>query len=454
MDPRTRELASYAAGLAYRELTSEAIHECKRRIIDTLGCAIGAYDSEPARIARKVARKQSGRPAARIWGTLEETTPELAAFANGVMLRYADYNDAYFVRSSGHPSDNLATALALGDALHSDGKSVLLASVLAYEVFCNLSDVLPREQGYDYVVHGVIASAVAAAKLLALDEEKTAEAISLSIVPNMALEQTRLGELSMWKGCAAANASRNGLFAAVLAAEGLTGPDQPIDGHAGLCHAVGEFSWAPFGGRGGPFRVTRTHLKYYPAVVHAQSPITAAIELAGRFDAADVERIDVESYWVAKRYTDRASPLWHPGTRETADHSLPYIVATALLDGTITAESFSEARLHDPAIRRLIECMALRENPEFTATHPQRWPCRIQVRTTAGAVHTSEAEYFKGHAENPLSDAEVEEKFRQLSAGRLDGRGCETLLKALWRMDQVDDVSRIIGQMKFSEPNT
>ena len=454
MDQRTRELASYSASLAYRELTPEAVHECKRRIIDTIGCAIGAYASDPARIARKVARRQSGHPASRIWGTLEETTPELAAFANGIMLRYADYNDAYFMRSSGHPSDNLATALALGDALHSDGESVLLASVLAYEVFCNLSDVLPREQGYDYVVHGVIASAVAAAKLLGLNEEKTAQAISLSIVPNMALEQTRLGELSMWKGCAAANAARNGLFAAVLAAEGLTGPDHPIEGHAGLSHAVGAFSWAPFGGRGGPFRVTRTHLKYYPAVVHSQSPITAAIELAGRFDAADVEHIEVESYWVAKRYTDRASPLWRPATRETADHSLPYIIAAALLDGTITAESFSEARLHDPAISALMERMTLRENAEFTAAHPQRWPCRIEVRTKSGSVHASHADYFKGHAQNPLSDAEVEEKFRQLSAGRLDAERCEALLSDLWRIDEAEDVARVIGHLKFAEPNT
>src|SRR5438874_230157 len=119
MDHRTHELASYAASLSYDELTPEAIHEAKRRIIDSVGCAIGAYDAEPARIARRVARRQTGKPNARIWGTLETTTPELAAFSNGVMLRYADYNDAYFMRSSGHPSDNIAVTLSLGDALRS-----------------------------------------------------------------------------------------------------------------------------------------------------------------------------------------------------------------------------------------------------------------------------------------------------------------------------------------------
>jgi 2-methylcitrate dehydratase len=450
MDQRTRELASYAADLTYEDLTPQAIYECKRRIIDSIGCAIGAYDAEPARIARRVAGRQVGRPAARIWGTLEPSTAELAAFANGVALRYADYNDAYFMRSSGHPSDNIAATLALGDALHSDGRRVLLASALAYEVFCNFSDVLPREQGYDYVVHGVVAAAVAAAKLLDLDERKTAEAISLSITPNMALEQTRHGELSMWKGCAAANAARNGIFAALLAADGLTGPDQPIEGRSGLCFALGKFEWAPFGGRGGPFRVGETHLKYYPAVVHAQSPTTAAVELTGRFKPDDVSRIVVDSYWVARRYTDRSSPLWHPGTRETADHSLPYVIAAALLDGTITAESFAEARLRDPLIRVLMERMELRENTEFTAAHPLRWPCRIEISLRSGETLSAHADYFKGHARSPMSDVEVEDKFRRLAAVRLDVRRTDALLQALWTIDQAPDMAAVIDRLAFA----
>jgi len=449
MDQRTRELASYAASLTYEELTAEAVHECKRRIIDSVGCALGAYDAEPAQIARRIAGRQIGRPASRIWGTLEPSTPELAAFANAVALRYADYNDAYFMRSSGHPSDNIAATLAVGDALHSDGKRVVLATALAYEVFCNFSDVLPREQGYDYVVHGVVASAVAAAKLLDLDADKTAEAISLSITPNIALEQTRLGELSMWKGCAAANAARNGIFAALLAAEGLTGPDQPIEGRSGLNHAVGKFEWAPFGGRGGEFRVTQTHLKYYPAVVHAQSPITAAIELTGRFKVDDVARIVVDTYWVARRYTDRDSPLWHPATRETADHSLPYVIAATLLDGTITPESFSGERLRDPAIHALMACMELRESAEFTAAHPNEWPCRIEIGMRSGATLTAKTDYFKGHARKPMTDAEVEAKFRRLATGRLDEAGTSALLEALWTIDQAGDVSTVIDRLEF-----
>jgi 2-methylcitrate dehydratase len=277
-----------------------------------------------------------------------------------------------------------------------------------------------------------------------------AEAISLSITPNIALEQTRLGELSMWKGCAAANASRNGVFAALLAAEGMTGPDYAIEGKAGLYHAVGKFEWAPFGGRGGPFRIGETHLKYYPAVVHSQSPITAAVQLAGRFAPADVARIVVETYWVARRYTDRASPLWRPATRETADHSLPFIIAAALLDGAVTAETFSEERLHDPNIRTLMERMEIRENPDFTAAHPRRWHCRIEVHAASGTPFIAQTEYFKGHARNPMSDAEVEDKFRTLAAPRLGRAELDNLLQALWRIDQLADVSAVVDRLRYA----
>ena len=452
MDNRTRQLAAYAAGLRYDELTPAAIHETKRRFIDSLACLVGAYDAEPAVIARGMARRSLGRPPARLFGTLEETTPELAAFANGVALRYADYNDAYFMKSSGHPSDNLASVLAMGDALHSDGKTSIVASVLAYEVFCNFSDVLPREQGYDYVIHGVAAAAVAAGRMLGLDEAKMAQAISLAAVPNVAMEQTRLGELSMWKGCAAANAARNGIFAAMLAADGLTGPDAPLEGKWGLSRAVGAFEWAPFGGRGGPFRVAETHLKYFPAVVHSQSPITAAMQLSAGLDVTSVERVDVDTYWVARRYTDRNSPLWHPGTRETADHSLPYIIAAALIDGTISADSFAEERLYDPRITHLMGCMELREVPAFTELHPVKWPCRIVITLKDGTKREAYTEYFKGHAKNPMTDAEVETKFRTLTSARVSTAQADKALAVLWQLDEVTDVSEIVGLFQFAKP--
>jgi 2-methylcitrate dehydratase len=452
MDQRIRELSKYAHELSFGELPAAVVHECKRKLIDTLGCAIGAFDAEPSRIARAVAQRYSGDPSARIFGTLQPSSAEHAAFANGVMIRYADYNDSYYKKSSGHPSDTLAAVLAIGDAVHADGKAVVTATILAYEVFCNFSDVMPPERGWDYVVHGVVAGALASGKLLGLNVDKLAQAIALAVTPNMALEQTRVGELSMWKGCASGNAARNAIFAALLAQQGLTGPAEAIEGRWGLQHAMGRFEWAPFGGRGGPFRLAETHLKYYPAVVHSQSPIAAAIELHAQVKPKDIQSIVVDTYWVAKRYTDRASPLWQPRTRETADHSLPYIIAAALIDGTVSEASFSDERLHDARIKDLLAKTTLRENPDYTRAHPSSWPCRIEITTRSGERKAAQVDYFKGHAKNPLSDAEVEGKFRELTEARLAPGQAGRILEKAWNVDRLTDIGELIGLLSVTDP--
>ena len=448
MDRHIRELAAYAASLKFHDLSDHAVHECKRRFIDTIGCALGAFDADSSRIARAVAGRYAGQPAARVLGTLAPSTPEHAAFANGVMLRYLDFSDAYYMKSSGHPSDTLAPVLALGDALHVDGKAAMTAAALGYEVFCNFSDVVEHEQGWDYVFQTVVACAVAGGKLLGLDERRMAQAIALAITPNLALEQTRTGAISMWKNCAAANAARNGLFAAILAGEGITGPAEAIDGKWGLQSVVGKFEWAPFGGRGGPFRVTQTHMKYFPAVVHSQSGIAAALELHGKVNPADIERVNVETYWVARRYADRSAPSWRPETHETAHLSVPYILAAALLDGTITTETYSDVRRADSILRKLLDSMTMIENAEFTKAHPQAWRYRIELVLKSGERKTASSDYFKGHARNPMSDAEVEAKARSLAVPILGGRSTDALIDRLWQLERLPDIGEIVGMTK------
>jgi len=449
MDSTIEQLAEYAAGLRYKDVGPDAVHQCKRRLIDTLGCLAGGFDARPSVIARSLARGARGNPSARILGTQERSTPELAAFANGVMMRYLDFNDATFGKSAGHPSDVFAAVLAVADSLRADGRSAITASVLAYEVFCSFSESVQREQGWDHVVFGVVACAAGAGKLLGLSRAKMGNAIALAIIPNMALEQTRTGELSMWKGCAAANAARNGVFAARLAQEGLTGPAQAIDGKWGLWHPLGKFQWQPFGGRGVPFRITGTHIKYFPAVVHAQTPITVALELHGQARPEEIEAIAIDTYWVAERYVDRGNALWHPGTRETADHSIPYCVVAAIVDGAVTEETFSAKRIRDPRIAALLERTTIRENPAFTRAHPGEWPCRIELTLRGGKKRIAEAPYFKGHAQRPLSDAEVEEKFRSLAEPLLGRRAADAVLAAAWRLDKLADVGDLLKLLKF-----
>jgi len=449
MDSTIEQLAGYAAGLRYRDLPPEAVHECKRRLIDALGCLVGGFDAEPAAIARALARRSRGNPPARILGTQEATSPELAAFANGTAMRYLDFNDAYFMKSSGHPSDTFAAILAVADAAGASGSKVVTAAAAAYETYCGLSDVVEREQGWDHSVQAVMGSVIGAGQILGLDAGKMGNALSLAIIPNMALEQTRTGELAMWKGVAGPNAARNGIFAADLARAGMTGPGQAIEGKWGLWHALGRFQWEPFGGRGRPFRVTQTHIKCFPVVIHAQSPVTAALELHGKFDPAGIEAIEIVSYWVAGRYVDRKNPVWHPATRETADHSLPYCVIVALLDGEVTEESFSAKRIRDPRIAELLGKTTIREDAEFTRLHPREWPCRIELALRGGKKQAAEVRYFKGHARRPVSDAEIEAKFRALTEHKLASKQADAILAKAWKLEKLKDIHELLKLFAF-----
>ena len=449
MGKSIQALARYAHQLRFEDLPADVVREAKRRFIDTIGCAIGGYDAEPSRIARAAASRCNGTPSARVFGSLAATSLEHAAFANGVALRYLDFNDAYLTRSSGHPSDTLAAVFAVGEATHASGTGVIAAAAAAYETFCNFTDVLERERGWDQVLHGVVATAVASAKLLALDERQLREAIALAIVPNLPLEQTRAGELSMWKGCAAANASRNGVFAALLAQLGMQGPSAAIEGRWGLRHAVGSFEWAPFGGKGGAFRIARSMIKPYPAVIHSQSPASVAMALREQVRIEDIAAIAIHTYWVANRYSDRASPLWRPGTRETADHSIPYVVAAALVDGAITDASFDDAHLADPRIAALMARMSVHEDPDYSRAYPARWSCRIEVETKSGQRRSRSVEHFKGHPDNPMTDAELEDKFRALAAPRLDRAARDAILARAWALETLGDIGELIDLLRW-----
>src|SRR5262245_57753630 len=193
-------LAAYSTTLTFDRLTPEAVHETKRRFIDSFATAVGAMPSEAYAIAKKCALRVSGNPAASVLGG-GTASPEWATFVNGLLIRYLDFNDTYLAKEPAHPSDNLAAVLAVGEAVGAGGKDLLTAAVLAYEVQCRFCDAASlRAHGVDHVTYGAVSSAVAAAKLMKLDPDRTTHAIGIAGVCNVALRQTRSGELSMWKG--------------------------------------------------------------------------------------------------------------------------------------------------------------------------------------------------------------------------------------------------------------
>lgn len=451
MDKTTLTLASYIASLDIDRLPAGTIREVKKRLIDAIGCGIGGYSSEPASIARQMAADSNGQPPARILGSGSHTSMEMAAFANTVMVRYLDCNDTYISKGSGHPSDMIPACLAVAEAHHASGRDTLRAIAAAYEIFTALADVIAlRDRGWDQGVFVVLGSAAGAAKLLGLTSEQTANALAIAVTSNIHTRQTRSGELSMWKGCATAAAARAGVFSALLAQKGMTGPTAAFEGRHGVWDQVtGSFQLGRLGGEGVPFGVERTNLKFFPAEYHSQAPLWMALALRNKVPVEQIEGIDVQTYYTAWSEIGSEPEKWDPQTRETADHSLPYLLALALTDGGIKVDSFSAERMRDPALRQLMQRIRISENPGFTREFPSKLVTRIEVTTRGGQRLVETASYPKGHAKNPMSDSDVSSKFADLTQDLLTPGRREALLRALWDIELAADIAGVIDLVRF-----
>ncbi len=462
-------LAGYTQTLCYDDLPGEVVHEVKRRILDSLGCAFGAWAAAPCRIARQVAQSVKVSGGATVWGASHRTLPDLATFANGAMVRYLDFNDTYLSKEPAHPSDNLAAILAAGECAHASGKRVIQAIALAYEIHCRLCDAAAlRPRGWDHVTYGSISSTLGAAKTMKLTEGQTIQAVNLAAVANVALRQTRVGDMSMWKACAFSNAARNGVFAALLAQRGMTGPAPIFEGDKGFMKLVsGPFEVSRLGGerapgdRPAPFRILDTYIKHFPVEYHAQTAVEAAlalrallIEAEGAHAIEGLTDIEVGSYDVAIEIIGRDAEKWQPTTRETADHSLPYCIAAALLDGRVTSHSFDTKRLGDPALRELMKKTRVVTQPEFTRCYPATMPTRITIRTNGGQIYTRQVDLPVGHPDHPMSDSDVEEKARRLASRRVGSARFDRLVECIWQLEREKDIATLMPLLKVKHRDT
>ncbi len=456
MDYVLKFLTDYAGALTYEKLPKEVVHEVKRRVIDSLGCCLGGYNMVPPKIARAHALEVTAQPGATVLGTSHRTSAELAAFANGVMVRYLDFNDTSHGRGGGHPSDNIPAVMAAAEYAGADPHALITGIVLAYEVMDRLGDYCPItiNRGWDYTTYEALSTAAGAAKVFGLSPEQMANALALAVVPNAASWQTRVGRLSMWKGCASGNAGRNGVFAALLAKRGLTGPDEAFAGANGFLKQVAGGSpleLKEFGGEGRIFKVQEAKLKYYPSDYETQCAVHPALELrrelGGRGD--DIEKIIVDTYRLAVVVAADTPDKWNPKTRETADHSLPYVLALAFTRGNVWLDDFTEERINDPQLRSLMPNIEVHEKEEYTKAFPDSHYFRIEVITRSGQHLVRETRYAKGHSKNPMSDAEIEDKFRSMACKLMDEAQIDRLMKTIYRLEHLDDIGRLMRLLRF-----
>jgi 2-methylcitrate dehydratase len=444
-DTTIARIVDYALATDFANLPGPVVHECKRRLIDTFGCAIAGFDDEPSRIARIVALKGEAAGGATILGTGRHVLPELACFANGVAMRCMDGNDC-FPGGGGHPSGVIAPVLAAAQMAGADARAVIAAIVIGYDAHYRLWQACRvLRKGFDHSFYSAVAAAVAVAKVLRLDRAAFANALAIAITPNLPFAVTRRGALSMWKGCAEAHAAKNGLFAAELARAGMSGPALAIEGAMAVRALFGPFELAAFPNEGGDYAILRTDMKFYVTEYHSQGPIFAALKLRSEIDLAAVTAITIHTYEFAYREIGSGAEKWRPLTRETADHSMPYIVAAALADGAFSDAVFAPARFADPKILALADTISVREDADINRDYPRKFRCRVDITTADGATRSASVDYPHGHHLDPVSDAEVEAKFRELAGRKLPREKVEALLATLWGFDKAANADAVFA---------
>jgi 2-methylcitrate dehydratase len=416
---QAEQLAAFVESASYERLPEATRQQLKVRILDALGCAIGALEAEPIHLLKQQIEEFGGSRHCTLIGG-GKTAPDRAAFFNSALVRYLDFNDSYLARGETcHPSDNLGAVLAAAEYADGSGRDLMTALAVAYQVQCRLSEVAPvRSRGFDHATQGSYAVAAGVSKALGLTRARTAQAVSICGTAFNALRVTRTGALSNWKGLAYPNTAFCCLHATFLAKRGITGPLQVFEGNKGFMDAIAgrfELNWAEENLE----RVNRTILKKYDAEIHSQSTLEAVLELkqAHAFGPEDVARVEVETFDVAYNIIGggEEGDKRTVRTKEEADHSLPYLVAVALLDGQVTPEQYRLERIGHQDVQELLKKVLVRPAEDYSREFPEQMPCRVTVILQDGSQLVREKRDYEGFHTRPLPWEQVVGKFERLS---------------------------------------
>jgi len=453
---QVEQLARFAVQASYEDLSQQARQELKIRVLDALGCAIGALDGPPLAMLRTHLQDFGGNPLATLIGG-GKTAPDRAAFYNAALVRYLDYNDSFLARGETcHPSDNLGAVLAAGEYAGKSGKDFLTALAVAYQVQCRLSELAPvRARGFDHTTQGAYASAAGAARALGLDKDQAANAIAISGTANNALRVTRTGRLSNWKGLAYPNTVFGAIHATFLAMRGITGPLEVFEGNKGFMDTIA-----------GPFEidwehenlelVRRTSVKKYNAEFHSQSALEGILELreSHQLRPEQVERIEIAIFDVSFNIIGggEEGDKHQVRTKEEADHSLPYMAAVALIDGEVTPAQYVPERIVREDVQSLLRKVTIRPDEEFSKRFPQEMPCRIQVFLKGDAVLTIEKHDYEGSYTRPMSWEKAVLKFERLAAPYSDERLRHSIEETVEQLEnkEVRQLTELLANVKRS----
>jgi 2-methylcitrate dehydratase len=425
MQSVSRTLAEWSHTLDFDALPAEAVECAKRFLYDSVGCALGGYQTEDVEIASSVLLDSGGTPQATLIGSGAKTSALHASFLNSLMVRALDYNDIYWKQDPSHPSDILPAAMALGELKGLTGRDLIVGIVLGHEIEMRLCEAaFPgiREVGWHHATLTAFASPFVAARLLGLDVERTIAAVGISASHSGSFGSVTAGNLTMMKNTVDPMACRSGVEGALLAERGYVGPEPIFEGREGLGHCISkDWKWdIVTEGLGESWRILQCSMKAFPVEALIHTPLTVTLALREEHHLRPENISDVRIQTIARAAEILSDPSkYDPRSRETADHSLPYCIAAALADGSVTTAQFERERIVDPELRPLMAKIRVEAKAEFEELFPALQPCEVSITTTDGKTHTQRMDYPMGDPRNPMTDAQMEAKFHALSKGVL-----------------------------------
>src|SRR5689334_4401194 len=450
----TAEMARWAAELKFTQLSKDAVYQAKRFLLDSLGCALGGYQQHDVKIALGVLEETAGAGPATIIGTGKKVDVVSASLANALMIRCMDYNDIYWKQDPSHPSDIFPAAMACCERAKSDGRELIVGLVLGHEFECRLCEAaVPgiRERGWHHATLTAFVSPIVAGRALHLGWEQIQHAIGISASCHCTLGAVTAGKLTMMKNTVDPMATESGVLAALLAEKGYTGPEHVIDGKEGLVHVFGP-DWklnVLTDGLGESWRITQCGMKFFPTEALTHAPISATLDLVHENDLKpdQVEKITIQSLARAADILSDPSK-YDPRSKETADHSLPYVIAAALVDRQVTPAQFTTQKIMDPKIRAQLKKVEVVADPEIEKVFPALQRVVVTIHTMDGRKLTRQLDYPKGDARNPLTDHEIEEKFSALASPIMGKAAQKKIMKAVWELEKLESVSELMKMLR------
>jgi len=453
---QVEQLATFVVGASYGDLSEAARRQLKVRVLDGLGCAIGALKGEPIRLLKAQIEEFNGSELCTLIGG-GKTAPDRASLFNSALVRYLDFNDSYLAKGETcHPSDNIGSVLAAAEYANQSGQEFLTALAVAYQVQCRLSDVAPvRAKGFDHTTQGAYAVAAGVSRALGLDEVRTANAIALCGTAFNALRVSRTGALSHWKGLAYPNTAFACTHGTFLAMRGITGPLEVFEGNKGFMDAIAgrfEINWL----KEDLERVTETILKRYNAEIHSQSALEGILDLKGEhgLSGEEITKIEIEIFDVAYNIIGggEEGDKTIVRTKEEADHSLPYLVVVAILDGQVMPEQYKPVRIQSQDVQTLLKKVTIRPSEEYSRRFPDEMPCRITITLRDGRRMVKEKRDYEGFRTQPMSWETAVKKFEQLASSYAERSLCQEIIGAVSTLEsiQVSDLTRLLGRVRVS----